>query len=54
MILENVKQYTLSVTILELNLLICIQKMMNKTIWQSILKNLKVRQDRKVILNLKK
>ena len=47
MILENLKQYKLSVIVLELILLICIQQTINKAIWQSILK---VRQDQNMIL----
>ena len=40
--------------ILELILLTCIQQMMNKPIWQRILKNLQVRQRYRGVLNLKK
>ena len=50
MILENLKQYVLLVMLLEIILLMCIQQIMNKTIWQSILKNLKARQDHNMIL----
>ena len=46
MILENLKQYVLLVIILEIVLLIWVLQMINRTIWQSILENLKVKQDR--------
>ena len=36
---------------LEIILLICIHQMMNKTIYQSILKNLKIKRNHKIILN---
>ena len=50
MILENLKQYMFLVMKLEIILLICIQQMMNKTIWQSILKNLNLKQNPRIIL----
>ena len=46
MVLENLKQYVLLVIILEIVLLIWVLQMINRTIWQSILENLKVKQDR--------
>ena len=50
MILENLKQYVFSVMKLEIILLICLWQLMSKTIWQSILKNLKLKQTHKIIL----
>ena len=49
MILDHLKQYAFLVMILKINLLIWIWQMMKKTIWQSILKNLKIRQDNKIL-----
>ena len=54
MILENLKQYVFLVMKLEIILLICIWQMRNRTIWQSILKNLNLKQNHKIILILKK
>ena len=51
MILENLKQLVLLVMKLEI---ICIQQIMNKTIWQSILKNLRLKRNHQIILILKK
>ena len=48
--LEKLKQYVFLVMKLETILLICTSQMMNKTIWQSILKNLKLKQSHKIIL----
>ena len=50
MILENLKQYVFLVMKLEMILLICIWQMMNKTIWQSIVKNLNLKQNHKIII----
>ena len=50
-IFETLKEYMLLVMILKLILLIW--QTINKTIWQSTLKNLKVRQDHNIILTLK-
>ena len=50
MILENLKQYVFLVMKLEIILLICIWQMMNKTIWQSIVKNLNLKQNHKIII----
>ena len=50
MILENLKQYVFLVMKLEIILLICTEQMMIKTIWQSILTNLKLKQSHKIIL----
>ena len=50
MILENLKQYLFLVMKLEIILLICIWQMMNKTIWQSIVKNLNLKQNHKIII----
>ena len=49
MILENFKQYVFLVMKLEIILLKFIWQMMNKTIWQSILKNLNLKQNHKII-----
>ena len=54
MILKNLEQYALLVMILELIQLIYIQQTLNKSIWPSLLKNLKVRQNCNIILTLKK
>ena len=43
MILENLKQHVLLVITLEIVLLIWVLQMINRTIWQSILENLKVK-----------
>ena len=50
-IFETLKEYMLLVMILKLILLIW--QTINKTIWQSTLKNLKVRQDHNIILTWK-
>ena len=50
MILENLKQYVFLVMKLEIILLICIWQMMNKTIWQSTVKNLNLKQNHKIII----
>ena len=49
MIFENLKQYVFLVMKSEIILLIRALQMMNKTICQNILENLKVRQDHKVL-----
>ena len=54
MILENLKQYVFLVMKLEIILLICIWQMMNKTIWQSTVKNLNLKQNHKIIIIKKK
>ena len=53
MIFENLKQYVLWVIELWNLLLICTWQMINKTIWQSILKNLKTGQDHNKIMTYK-
>ena len=53
MIFENLKQYVLWVIELWNLLLICTWQMINKTIWQSILKNLKSGQDHNKIMTYK-
>ena len=50
MILENLKQFVFFVIKLEIILSLCTWQMMSKTIWQSILKSLKLKQNRKIIL----
>ena len=49
MILENLKQYVFLVMKLEIVSLTSIWQMMNRTICQSMLENLKVRKDRKIL-----
>ena len=49
MILENLKQYMFLVMKLEIILLIRVWQMMNKNSCQSILENLKARQDHKIL-----